>query len=152
MKNSFSLMLLAGATALFSFTSCEKDEDVILGAGETPVGITSFADTHFPNNSITQAVKETDDGVVTYDVTLQDGIELEFNEDKSIVGIDSNSGLPQSFLDAVVLPEMVSYVNTNYATQVITDWELESNEYQIVLDNDVDLIFGLNGNFLRIDN
>lgn len=105
-----------------------------------------YADTHFPNHEILQVTKDTDNGAITYDVALEGNIELEFNEAKEITEIDATTQLPNS----VIMVEIQNYVQANYPSQVITSWELKLSEQHIELNNDVDLVFDLEGIFLRI--
>lgn len=151
MKQPFFSMFFLGDIALFSSMTCDKDRDVILAALDIPVVITYFVETYLPKTRIIQTVKEMDGGVVTYDVTLQGGVKLEFDKDKSIIEVDSNTELPQSFVATFVLPEIVRYSNANFPVLVMSDWDLEPTSYRIGLINDVDFIFDWNGNLLRID-
>ena len=73
---------------------------------------------------------------------------MEFNRKKEVIAIDGVTQLPNS-----VIPEKIlQYVNINYPTQFITDWELDFDNQQIELNNGLDLEFNKKGDFLRIDN
>jgi hypothetical protein len=83
-----------------------------------------------------------------YEIILSEGIELKFNNKYNIIEIDGKSKLPNS-----VVPEKIrEYVATNYPNNVITEWKIDGKNQQIGLDNDLDLEFKMNGNFIRIDN
>ena len=135
------------ATALaFTLTSCDKEK--VIPSTDLPSEITSYISTHFPNNSIVQAIKDRDGLTKTYDILLSESISLEFNRKKEIIDIDGVTQLPNS-----VIPEKIlQYVTTNYPTNFITDWELDDKNQQVQLDNGLDLEFKMNGDFLRIDN
>lgn len=142
--------LFTALFALILFVSCDTDDgnETLLSNNEIPSAILSYIDLHFPDNSIIRAKKETDRGRVSYEISLQGHFELEFNKDLQIVEIDGSSKLPDS-----VIPEpILAYVVVNYPDNVITDWELKANQQEVGLDNNIDLIFDLNGVFLRIDN
>lgn len=129
-----------------SLTSC--DRETILNPTEVPIEITSYVSTHFPNNRMLQTTKEIDGTTKTYNVILNDNISLEFNRKKRIISIEANSQLPEG-----VIPEKLNrYVSSNYPNNYIIEWEIESKQQQISLDNNLDLEFSLNGDFLRIDN
>ena len=135
------------ATALaFTLTSCDNEK--VIASTDLPSEITSYISTHFPNNSIVQAIKDRDGLTKTYDILLSESISLEFNRKKEIIDIDGVTQLPNS-----VIPEKIlQYVTTNYPTNFITDWKLDDKNQQVQLDNGLDLEFKMNGDFLRIDN
>jgi predicted heme/steroid binding protein len=54
----------------------------------------------------------------------------------------STTNLPQAILD---------YLNTNYPNIGIDEVEIEDGMYEIELDNDLELYFDLNGNFLSVE-
>ena len=75
-------------------------------------------------------------------------VEDQSDSASNIIDVDGviqlpNSVIPQSILD---------YVSVNYPNNVITDWELEFNHQQVELNNNIELEFEMNGNFIRIDN
>ena len=143
-KSLIKISLIATAF-LFSLTSCEKEK--ILTISELPTEITAYVSTHFPNNTITQALMERDGLSKTYDILLAENINLEFNRKKEIIEIDGETQLPNS-----VIPEKIlQYVTVNYPTNFITDWKLDGKYQQVQLDNGLNLEFNMKGDFLRID-
>lgn len=146
MKNLKNLVpaLMFGFAFIF-FTSCDKDK--VLPSSEIPEEISNYISTHFPDNTIQQVTKEKDDFVVTYDVLLDGNISLEFNRKKEIIEIDGTTKLP----DSVIPEKILQYVATHYPDNFITDWELEDKHQQVGLDNDLDLEFSMEGEFIRID-
>ncbi|MGR7814043.1 PepSY-like domain-containing protein [Lacinutrix undariae] len=143
--------------ALFAiiFTSCSNDDDnnsndseIVLTEAQIPSEITAYIAQHFPSNTTNTVIEDTDDNVITYEVYLSESVQLEFNSNFEIIEIDSlyqlpNSVIPQAILDYVVL---------NYPTNFINGWELEYNHQQIDLNNNIELEFEMNGDFIRIDN
>lgn len=126
----------------------DDDNEVILTANEIPSEIKTYVTTHFPNNSITRAIKETENNVVSYELHLTENIELNFNDAFEITEIDGTSKLP----DSVIQPAILDYVTLTYPNNFITDWELENDHQQVELDDETELEFTLNGEFIRIDN
>lgn len=125
----------------------DETEEVI-PVGEIPSEITTYINTHFPSNSVVSAIMETEGTIVTYDITLTDSVELEFNSLFEIIAIDSEVQLP----DSVIPQAILNYVTQNYPNNFIVAWELETNGQQIELNNDVELIFTLDGVFVGVDN
>lgn len=117
------------------------------GDSETCTAIQSFVETHFPTHSIVKIEMEDDDDRIYYDVYLTDGVELEFNLQCSIIDIETINGVPYSALST----RIVEYVEANYPDNVILEWELYLNYQKVYLNNDLEIIFDLDGNFIRID-
>lgn len=146
MKKLQILGILLTLGLLLIATSCDDDKG--LSENEIPNEITTFITTHFPSNNIIRATKDKDGSRVSYDVTLSGNVKLEFNSQREITDIDSNTKLPDS-----VIPQAIrDYVTENYPNNFITDWELEDNHQQVGLNNDVDLEFTMDGEFIRVDN
>lgn len=143
-RNSFIKTIFASVT-LFLTISCEKE--IITPSDDLPVEISTYLTIHFPKNTIVQVIKDLDGLTKTYDILLSENISLEFNRKKEVIAIDGVTQLPNS-----VIPEKIlQYVNINYPTQFITDWELDIDNQQIELNNGLDLEFNKKGDFLRID-
>lgn len=134
------------AIAPFIFASCEKEE--ILPDNKIPSEIITYTDTHFPENPIIQAVKDSEGWELTYDIILDGGFSLEFNREKEVTDIEGHSKLP----DSVIPAEILSYVAKNYAENNIFGWELDDRNQEVKLDNGLELEFTMAGDFLRIDN
>lgn len=146
MKKILSAGLIPMTAISFTFASCEKKS--LLVDDQIPSEIKSYITTHFPSHSILQSMKDKDNFELTYDVILSDGITLEFNRKKEITGIDGNTELPSS----VIPTQIHTYVNTNFAENYITDWELtDRKNQQVELNNGLELLFDKSGNFLRIE-
>ena len=147
MKKLQSVLGLFLAIGLLVFaTSCDDEKD--LSENEIPNEITTYVATHFPANNIIRVTQDKDGLKLSYDVILSGNIKLEFNSQKEITDIDSNSQLPDS-----VIPQAIrDYVSENYPDNFVTDWEIEDNHQQVGLNNDIDLEFTMDGVFIRVDN
>ena len=141
MKRLFLLALVP-----FLLISCEKEE--ILPLTDIPSEISNYVSTHFPENPIIQAIKDTDGFELTYDITLEGGFFIEFNRKKEVIDIEGLTKLP----DSVIPAKLLEYATTNYPENYIIGWELDDRNQQIKLENGLELEFNMNGDFLRIDN
>lgn len=142
-KSLLSLLTLILAVALFS--SCDKEE--IVSSDKLPVEISTYISTHFPDNAIIQSLIEHDDLTKTYEIILQGNYTLTFNRKKEIIDIEGISKLP----DSVIPSKIREYVVANYPQNHIIGWEIDGRNQQVELDNDLDLEFTMNGDFIRID-
>jgi len=141
MKRLFLMALVP-----FMLMSCEKED--ILPLTDIPSEISNYVSTHFPDNPIIQAIKDTDGFELTYDITLEEGFFLEFNRKKEGIDIEGLTKLP----DSVIPAKLLEYATSNYPDNFIIGWELDDRNQQIKLENGLELEFNMNGDFLRIDN
>ncbi len=124
---------------------CDNDKDE--ASVEVSAEIMQFLSTHFPNNHIVKTEVEIENGVNTYEVKLQGDFSLKFNSEFEIIDIEGASKLPDS-----VIPEILrDYVTANYPENHIIGWELEGANQQIELNNDIELEFTMDGEFIRVD-
>ncbi len=153
MKTTIKISVVAILAVLTIFTSCDSNDDdyvkdIILTDSEIPSEIKAYISTYFPENTIIRAEKDNDFNDITYDIYLSGSFNLEFDFEFNIIEIDGVTELPNSVIPQPIL----DYVSQNYPNNFITDWELEYNHQQIELNNDIELEFELNGNFIRVDN
>lgn len=132
----------------FAFGGCEEDSDSESFLYNIPSEIQAYVDQHFPDQSVIQARLDLEGTESNYELLLDNFIKLEFNVEKAVVEIDSNVKLPDSVIPANIL----AYITSNYKDYYITCWELKSGHQQIELNNQVELDFDLEGQFLRLDN
>lgn len=144
MKKKLSALLL---TLVFAFTLTSCDQESTISPDNLPNEIDSYISTHFPENTVLQAIKDKEGLKSTYEITLSDNIYLEFDSKMNITDIDGNAKLP----DSVIPEKILQYVAFNYPNNYITDWELDDRNQQIQLDNGLDLEFNMNGDFIKID-
>ena len=148
---NFIKSTLTAFAIIASMAACSDDDDDdanVLITGNVPSEIASFVSLHFPQNGIVMAVKETEGKIVSYDVVLDGNFQLDFDESFNITEIDGVATLPASVIPSAI----ADYVAENYATNFITDWELELNHQQVELNSVLELEFNMDGSFIRIDN
>lgn len=138
--------LLLIAIVPFVFMACEKVS--VLPMADVPEEITNYVNTHFPNNPIIQVIKDVDGVELTYDVTLEGSFFLEFNRRKEVIEIKGLTELPNS----VIPDKILEFVQTQYPENYILKWDLDDKSQEVTLDNELELVFNLKGEFLRIDN
>ena len=139
-----SLILVAISLFVFSNANAQKK---YLAVSETPGQIISYINAHFPKSENISVKKDKEVLKTEYKVKLNTMVELEFDGNFSINKIESKSALPQS----VVPEKIVAYIHKNYPNNKILEWKKEKKGQKIELDNDIDVVFDLNGKFLGID-
>lgn len=140
---SAAILLLSMATTLISA------QDKVVPYSQIPSKIKNYVTTHFPKHSVIQSEidKEGLGFSKQYEIDLSDGTELKFNNKNQIIAIEGKSKLP----DSVIPKKIGHYIATNYPNNAITDWEIDGKHQQISLDNDLELEFKMNGDFVKID-
>ena len=139
-----SLILVAISLFVFSNANAQKK---YLAVSETPGQIISYINAHFPKSEIISVKKDKEVLKTEYKVKLNTMVELEFDGNFSIKKIESKSALPQN----IITKKIVAYIHKNYPNNKILEWKKEKKGQKIELDNDIDVVFDLNGKFLGID-
>lgn len=105
--------------------------------------------TNFPKAQVNHIKLETKAfGRDEYDVILNDGTEVEFNHDGDWKEVDCGvKAVPAS----LVMPVIGKYVRTNYPSATIVGIEIDRRSYEVKLSNGVDLKFGRDGHFIKVD-
>ena len=89
---------------------------------------------------------ELDDFV--YEVLLSNGVELDFDMNGNWREVDCHTfAVPQGIVPASI----ANFVSTSYPNNFIVKIEIKNQRYEIELNNHLDLVFDINGNFLYID-
>ena len=160
------LLGLAFAATL-TFSSCSTDDDDVelepevdlnltaalsddyINTAALPQAILNYVSTDYPNNTISEAEIEDNNN---YEVELNDGTELIFDQQGNFLGIDDDD--VDDFGDEDILPgdipaNILDFIATYFPGATIEEAELENNgHYEIELSDDVELIFDADGEFL----
>ncbi|MBW7868828.1 MAG: PepSY-like domain-containing protein [Brumimicrobium sp.] len=142
-KNLKNLLIIS----LFVVSSSAFAQDKIIPFSEAPASIQAYVSKHFPNHKVLQTEIDYEGLTKEYEVILSDNIKLEFDGKNNIKNIDAKTKLP----DSVIPKEILDYVKANYPNNFIIEWDLDKTHQSVELNNDIELEFTLNGEFLRID-
>lgn len=148
LSNNIELVFDLDGNYLYSDNDLDNDDEVEITLAELPEAIKTFVETHFPDIAYRKLWRETHGSRVQYEVELDNDVEMEFDHNNELTGIESDAGIP----DAIVPAKILAYVNENYASALIVEWKLDRRKQEVELDNDVELVFDLDGNFLYADN
>ncbi|CAG5073068.1 hypothetical protein DYBT9623_04592 [Dyadobacter sp. CECT 9623] len=132
---------------LLAVTGCDNEK--VVNETNLPAQATEFIEAHFPDAGIARVVRDRDDLLTSYDVILDNQVELEFDRQGECYSVDApgNERIP----DSVVPLKVLEYVQDNYPDEVITEWEKSKTTQEVKLSNRKELVFNLSGTFLRID-
>lgn len=116
---------------------------------QLPDTSSTFVEQFFPGIEVVYAEKDEDDGIITYELTLADGTEIEVDANGNWIEIECfRRALP----DGIVLQPIVDYVAQNYPNGVIVTIERDDNGYEIELRDGTELKFDNDLNFVGGDN
>ncbi|QRQ99690.1 PepSY-like domain-containing protein [Dyadobacter sandarakinus] len=143
MKNaSVCLMLLLGI-----MTACDNEK--VVDEATLPARAKEYVEAHFPNAAISQVVRDRDDLSVSWDVTLNNQFELEFDKAGDCYSVEAHQSEPLP--DSVIPLKILEYTAENYPKAFITSWEKDKTDQEIKLSDQTELVFNLSGTFLRMD-
>ena len=134
------LVILMSFIALGAFVSCDR----VVSPEKLPAQAKQFLAAHF--NGVEVLSVRKDGG--QYEVVLFDGTELEFTRGGKWIKVDCGlNPLPAGILPANTTQYLTSKFPANFATHV----KYEHKRYEVELNNDLDLVFDKNGNFITVD-
>lgn len=138
MKKLF--VVLMSFFALSTFVSCDR----VVSPDKLPNQAKQFIAANFPGVDVLSVRK---DGF-QYETVLFDGTELEFRNNGQWIKVDCGMNpLPNGILPANTAKYLTAKFPMNFATHI----KYEHKRYEVGLNNDLDLLFDKNGNFIGID-
>ena len=113
-----------------------------------PQAITDFLQQHFPGSTIARIKTGNELGGVEYDITLSDGIEVDFDTKNEWESVDCHvKAVPA----ALVPSSIADYVKANYQSATIVKIDRKKTGYEVELSNGTEMKFDANGSFLGLD-
>lgn len=143
MKKSFTIIIFA----FMCIVACNAQEKII-PVNELPVGCSDFINNHFPRTEIKYA-KLDSDVLATYEVTLNNGIKIEFNKKGEWTEIDANL----LKVPTTIIPGPINeHVNINHPKVAVSMIEKEGNNTKVRLSDGTELEFNKAYQIIEIDN
>ena len=140
-KIALALLFMISATQL-------QAKDVPVTFQELPNKAQTFLKTYFPSLKTSYVIQDKGFFSTEYEVTLEDGTQLEFDENGDWKGVDGQDrSIPTTFISV----KITKYVKEKFPNMTISKIEKDSRKYEVELNGDLDLEFSLNGDFLRMD-
>lgn len=143
MKN---IILVAAALlmGLFTLTSCDDDNEIKYS--KLPDAAKTFIEQYFPGEKVTYIERDTDNGRKEYDVKLANGTKLQFDELGAWESVDCRpSPLPTGIIPEAIVTHMVA----NYPDVLAYKIEKEMGGYEVSIGANRELIYAIDGTFVR---
>lgn len=137
-----AMALLAASVPAFA------GNDRPIKVGELPAVSRQFIETHFSGAEVSYAKVDEDWTDKEYKVVFADGTTLEFAKDGAWKEVDCKD---RAVPAGIVPPQIREYVAKNFPGRHVTSIEQGRRDYEVELDNGVDLKFDLKFRLTDID-
>lgn len=139
--------ILIISAALFMFAAIAKADDKPISADQLPDAAKTFIKANYPTENILYASKE--DGLIypDYEVTLANGVHVEFYSDGALKSIESREGVPADLIPV----QIVELVKVRYPDAYFVQYEVDKRHFEVKLSNRLELKFSRNYNLMEID-
>ena len=143
-----SILFFAALVCMLIQTMSVTAKDRIITSEQLPAAAKSFIQKNFPGQGITYAKVDKDFTKTTYEVRLDNGVELEFDKNGTWDKVDCNySDVPANLIPATI----ADYVKKHFNGSMIVKIDKERHGYDVELSNDLELKFNRNGQLMDID-
>lgn len=140
--------LFAVIVCLFASTAICNAEDMPIPAAQLPAAAKTFVQQNFPGKTIAYAEKDTEFMKTKYEVSLNDGTQIDFDKAGNWDKVDCHMvAVPAALVPAAIQ----QYVNTNFAGTVVVKIDKERHGYDVELSNDIELKFNHQGVIIGFD-
>ena len=110
--------------------------------------IENFVNTYFPQTTIAATVPDGRE----FDVMLSDNTKLEFDRKVEWKEIDCEHSTIYTFVPSALVPQQITnYVNQNYPNNTIVKISKDGRNWDIELNNDIEIEFNKNFEVIDID-
>lgn len=144
-----SIILTMAIFAAVSLSACNHEDKKVIQFCELPQAAQTFVDTHFADKQVSIVYHDTELADKDYEVIFTDGANIDFSKKGEWTEVEDRdtNGVPT----AIMLQGIVDYVSTNFAGQYVVQLGKERSNYEVELNNGVEMVFDKEGQFLRYD-
>ena len=144
-----SIILTMAIFAAVSLSACNHEDKKVIQFGGLPQAAQTFVDTHFADKQVSIVYHDTELADKDYEVIFTDGANIDFSKKGEWTEVEDRdtNGVPT----AIMLQGIVDYVFTNFAGQYVVQLGKERSNYEVELNNGVEMVFDKEGQFLRYD-
>ena len=142
------VLFLAALTCMMVHSVSALANDRIIPVNQLPEAAQKFVKATFPGQTISYATVDMDFGSKTYEVRLDNCVEIEFDKNGTWDKVDCNyNAVPAHLIPASI----AMYVKTQFADATVVKIDKDRNGYNVELSNDLELRFNKHGQLIDID-
>lgn len=144
-RNNYLLIILS----LLSVMACAGNDKITNDTDLLPVSSRQFISDHFKDIPVSHIqIEKNLIRISSYDVILTDGTNVEFNRRGEWKEIKRhNLPIPQAIIPAVIQ----NHLKKTYPSNRVVAIDKDIRDYEIKLDNGLEMKFDLKGNLIDID-
>lgn len=133
-----------------SVMACAGNDTITSDTNRLPASSRHFLSVHFKETPVSHIQIEKDlVRISSYDVILTDGTNVEFDRNGEWTEIKRHRlPIPRTIIPAVIQ----DHIRRNHSSEKIVAIEKDTRDYEIKLDNGLEMKFDLAGNLIDIDN
>ena len=150
MKKMITFVALGLATAGLAIAAVwyHYDDERPIHQSELPAKAQEFISEYYANNSVKHSVIDREVSSTEYEVVLDNGTKIEFNESGEWRSVNCyRDAVPE----AIVPSEIRAYVDANYGKSTINELKRERRGWEITLSNGLELEFDTAYRLIKID-
>ena len=142
------MMILAGTALMVTSAPAFAGNDRPIAVGELPAVAQQFVQTHFKAVEVSYAKVDEELFDKDYKVVFVNGSKVEFAKDGAWKEVDCKYGE----VPAAIVPQQIrDYVAKNFAGRKIVSIDRDKRDWEVKLDNGLDLKFDLHFRLIEID-
>lgn len=140
-----SVMILA--SLMIALCAC-ADRHQMIEYAQLPVQAQAFVQKYFNQADVAYIEREHDNLQLEYNVHMKDATEIDFDREGHLKSVDcQRKALP----DGIVPTLIMQYVGLHHPKQIVTEYVIDYRTQKVELNNEIELIFDMEGHFLRMD-
>ena len=142
------LIIFAVISLIFGISTARADDGRPINVSQLPQKSQQFIKQHFPNEKVAYAKMERDFLETNYEVVFTSGSKVEFRKKGEWKGVDCKyAKVP----DAIIPTSIMEFVTANYEGATIVEIDRDSRDYEVKLNNGLELTFDSKFNLIEID-
>jgi hypothetical protein len=140
------LILMIVSIAAFVLVAGAEDKPVTFN--QLPDEARTFLDTNYQKVKLVLATKDDDFIRPEFNVVLENGVAIQFDNDGRLEKIASRSG----DIPAAVIPKQITdIVKSHYPDAYIVEYEVDRKTYEVKLSNRIEITFDSSFRLVEID-
>ncbi|GGZ51099.1 PepSY-like domain-containing protein [Mesonia mobilis] len=113
-----------------------------------PMNAQKIVKDYYAGHQVEKIDADPNSGDESYQVKFKNGTKIDFNENGNATEISGEEKIPS----ALIPEKMRLFLENRYGDDYVTDWKMDDDGHQIEMKSGAELVFDLDGNFLKNKN